>query len=162
MSAPVSETDTAATVRSFVSDVWNGGDPAAIDSLTTEDFVLHQLVAGEDHDRASFADFQAEMLEAMPDFAMEVQDLLVDGADAVALVRMGGTPEQPMQALRPTGESFSVAAFQKYRLEGGRIAELWVMADALGTLNQLGLFPPPPGVILRMVATRTKQRLLGR
>ena len=162
MSALVPDRDTAAVVRRFVDDVWNGEEPDAIETLTTDDFVLHQLVAREDHDRDEFRAFQADILDAMPDFAIAITDLVVDGDDAVALLRMGGTPEKPMQALRPTGRSFEVDVFQKYRLEDGRIAEVWVMADAVGTLRQLGVFPPTPRLLLRLAAGRLKRRLLGR
>ena len=161
MTAAVTETDTGAVVREFVRAVWNGEDPDAIESLTTDDFALHQLVAGEDHDRDGFAGFQTEMLEAMPDFTMAIEDLVVDGDDAVALVRLGGTPVKPMQAIRPTGESFSVNAFQKYRVEDGRIAEVWVMADAIGTLSQLGVFPPSPRMMLRIAVGKLRSRLFG-
>jgi steroid delta-isomerase-like uncharacterized protein len=154
-------TETGTVVRAFVRDVWNGADLDAIDDLTTEDFALHQLVAEEDHDRESFRNFQTQLLDAMPDFSLVLEDLVVEGDRAIAHATMGGTPEEPMQALQPTGESFSVNAFHKYRLDAGRIDEVWVMADALSTLNQLGLFPPPPGMILKMVATKVKGRLFG-
>jgi hypothetical protein len=35
------------------------------------------------------------------------------------------------------------------------------MADALSTLNQLGLFPPPPAMILKMVGRKLTGRLGG-
>lgn len=161
MTAAVTEADTGSVVREFVRAVWNGEDPAALEQLTTPDFALHQLVAHEHHDRESFEAFRAEMHDAMPDFSMAIEDLVVDGDDAVALIRMGGTPVRPLQALQPTGESFSVHAFHKYRLEDGRIAEGWLMVDAIGTMSQLGLFPPGPRMLLRMVAGKLKARLFG-
>lgn len=161
MTAAVTEADTGSVVREFVRTVWNGEDPAALEQLTTPDFALHQLVADEDHDRESFGAFRAEMHDAMPDFSMDIQDLVVDGDDAVALIRMGGTPVKPLQALQPTGESFSVHAFHKYRLEDGRVAEAWLMVDAIGTMSQLGLFPPGPRMLFRMVTGKLKARLFG-
>ena len=162
MSATVTAQDPGAVVRAFIDAVWNGADPDAIDELTTEDFALHQLVARETHDREGFVAFQTEMLAAMPDFSMTVDDLVVDGDDVVARVTMGGTPERPMQAIRPTGRSFQVQAFQQYRLRDGRVAEVWVMADAVGTLSQLGIFPPTPRVMARIALGKLRSRLLGR
>lgn len=156
------ETDPRTVVEAFVEEVWNGEGPAALEALTTPDFALHQLVADEDHDRESFAAFRTEMHDAMPDFSMAIEDLVVEGDDAVALLRMGGTPVKPLQALQPTGESFSVHAFHKYRVEDGRIAEAWLMVDAIGTMSQLGLFPPGPRMVLRLLAGKLKGRLLGR
>lgn len=161
MAATQRNRSTRAVVRSFVRDVWNGEDPTTIETLTTEDFALHQLVAKEDHDRESFAAFQADVRTAIPDLTIEIEDLVVDGDDAVALVRMRGTPERPMQAIRPTGESFDVDAFQKYRLSNGRIVEVWVMVDAIGTMRQLGLFPPSPGTMLRIAAGKARSRIFG-
>lgn len=162
MSSLVTDADTADIVGAFVEAVWNGEDPDAMDDLTTDGFLLHQLVAGEDHDRASFRAFMADIHDAMPDFSIVIRDLVVDGDDAIALLRMSGTPEKPMQAIRPTGRSFEVDVFHKYRLEDGRIAEIWVMADAVGTLRQLGIFPPTPRLMLRLAAGKLKARLLGR
>lgn len=161
MTAAVTRTDADAAVREFVTAVWNGEAPGAIDGLTTPDFVLHQLVAEADHDREGFTAFQRELHDAMPDFSLEIEDLVVEDDTAIAHVTMSGTPEKPMQALQPTGKSFAVNAFHKYRLADGRIAEVWVMGDALSTLNQLGLFPPPPAMILRLVASKVKGRLFG-
>lgn len=162
MRAVVTETDSRAVVEAFVDEVWNGEDVGALERLTTSDFSLHQLVADEDHDRESFAGFREEMHDAMPDFSLVIDDLVVEGPDAIALLRMGGTPVKPLQAVQPTGESFSVHTFHKYRVEDGRIAEAWLMVDAIGTMSQLGLFPPGPRMVLRMLAGKLKGRLTGR
>lgn len=161
MSAVVTETDTGTVVRRFVDEVWGAGDVDALEELTTDGFALHQLVAHETHDREGFGAFLAQTHDAMPDFSMDLEDLVVEGDDAVALLTMGGTPEKPLQAVQPTGKSFSVNVFQKYRVEDGRVAEVWVMADAIGTLSQLGVFPPGPRMLLRMVTGKLKARLLG-
>lgn len=154
------ETNEAVVLR-FVADVWNGEAVDAIETLTTPDFVLHQLVADEHHDQVGFATFQAGILEAIPDLTIEVEDIVVQGDDAVAFVRMRGTPERPYQAIRPTGASFEADAFHKYRIEDGRISEVWVMADAIGVLSQLGLFPPTPRTLLRVAAGKARARLFG-
>lgn len=154
--------ESNAIVEEFIRAVWNGDNLDALDRLTTDDFVLHQLVAREDHDRESFREFQESVLDAMPDVSITIDDLVTEGEDAVALVRMNGTPEKPHQAIQPTGQSFEVPVFQKYRLEDGRIAELWVMADAMGTMRQLGLFPPGPKLIIKMVLGKITSRILGR
>ena len=161
MTAVVTEDETGAVVRRFVERVWDAGDADALADLTTEDFALHQLVAGEDHDRAGFEAFLAQTHDAMPDFSMTIEALVVDGEDAVARLEMGGTPEKPLQAVQPTGRSFRVTAFQQYRVEDGRVAEVWVMVDAVGTLRQLGVFPPGPRLMLRVAAGKLRARLFG-
>lgn len=161
MTAVVTEHETGTVVRRFIETVWDAGDVEALADLTTADFALHQLVAGETHDREGFAAFVEELHDAMPDFAIGIDDLVVEGDDAVALLTMSGTPEKPLQAVQPTGKSFSVDVFHKYRLEGDRVAEVWVMADAIGTLSQLGVFPPGPRLMLRVAAGKLKAKLFG-
>lgn len=158
----MSEAESSAIVQEFIRDVWNGGDLDALDRLTTDDFVLHQLVARKDHDRESFLAFQESVLNSMPDFSIAIDDLITDGEDAVALIQMSGTPEKPLQAIQPTGKSFEVPVFHKYRFEEGRIAEIWVMADAMGTMRQLGLFPPGPKLMIKLVLSKIMSRVMGR
>jgi len=43
----------------------------------------------------------------------------------------------------PTGKSVESKFLTIFRIEDGRIAEIWVEWDNLAMLTQLGLFPPP-------------------
>jgi predicted ester cyclase len=149
-------------VRRFVASVWNGEDLDAIDDLATADLVVHGLGAGVDRTREEFATFHAGLLDAVPDLEHAVEDVVVEGDRAVAYVTARGTPEKQYGALAPTGESFDSVAFQKYRIEDGRIAEVWVLPNAMGMLRQLGIFPDSPGKVLRLMLGALKGRLLGR
>ncbi len=45
-----------------------------------------------------------------------------------------------------TGKPVALKFLSIFRIEDGRIAELWVEYDNVAMLTQLGLFPPPtPG-----------------
>ena len=149
-------------VHQFVANVWNGEDLDAIEELATPDLVVHGLGAGVDRTREEFAEFPAGLLDAVPDLELAVDDVVVEGDRAVAYVTVRGTPEKQYGALAPTGESFDSVAFQKYRIEDGRIAEVWVLPNAMGMLRQLGIFPDSPGKVLRLLFGALKGRLLGR
>jgi predicted ester cyclase len=48
--------------------------------------------------------------------------------------------------IAPTGRAVTVAAMELFRLADGKIAEQWVIVDALGMSQQLGAVPGPgPG-----------------
>ena len=149
-------------VRRFVANVWNGEDLDAIEELATPDLVVHGLGAGVDRSREEFLEFHAGLLDAVPDLEHAVEDVVVEDDRAVAYVTVRGTPERQYGALAPTGESFDSVAFQKYRIEDGRIAEVWVLPNAMGMLRQLGIFPDSPGKVLRLMFGALKGRLLGR
>ena len=42
-----------------------------------------------------------------------------------------------------TGNAVQAPFLAMFRIESGRIAELWVEWDNVAMLSQLGLFPPP-------------------
>jgi predicted ester cyclase len=160
--SPSTTETTRDLVRRFVTNVWNGEDTDAIEDLTTDGLVVHALGAGVDRTREEFAEFHAGLLEAVPDLEHAVEDVVVEGDRAVAYVSVRGTPERQYGALAPTGESFDAVVFQKYRIEDGRIAEVWVLPNAMGMLRQLGVLPDSPGKVLRLLVGALKGRLLGR
>jgi predicted ester cyclase len=45
----------------------------------------------------------------------------------------------------PTGRSVSVSAVHLFRIEGGKIAEQWVVWDTLGFMQQIGVIPEQAG-----------------
>lgn len=149
-------------VARFVDAVWNGKDLDALEDLATDDFVVHHLGADVDRTRDEFTEFHAGLLEAVPDLEHDVEDIVAEGDRVVAYVAIRGTPERQYGALAPTGESFDTVGFQKYRIEDGAVAEVWVLPNAMGMLRQLGSFPDSPGKVLRLMAGALKGRLLGR
>lgn len=149
-------------VRRFVTSVWNGEDLGAIEDLTTDDLVVHALGADVDRTREEFVEFHAGLLEAIPDLEHVVEDVVVEGDGAVAYVTIHGTPEKQYGALAPTGESFDSVGFQRYRIEDGRVAEVWVLPNAIGMLRQLGVFPDSPRKVLRLLFGALKGKLVGR
>lgn len=149
-------------VHRFVAAVWNGEDLDVIEELAAPDLVVHHLGAGVDRTREEFLEFHGGLLEAVPDLEHVVEDVLVEGNGAVAYVTIRGAPERQYGALAPTGKSFESVGFQKYRIEDGAIAEVWVLPNAMGMLRQLGIFPDSPVKILRLMFGALKGRLLGR
>jgi predicted ester cyclase len=44
--------------------------------------------------------------------------------------------------LVPTGKSITMTGIEIFRIENGKIAELWGEANLLGLMQQLGILPP--------------------
>jgi predicted ester cyclase len=55
-----------------------------------------------------------------------------------------GTNTGPMGDIPATGKSIESPFLGIFRIESGKVAELWVEWDNLAFLAQLGLYPPPP------------------
>lgn len=77
----------------------------------------------------------------------EVARLEAPGGLAVVLRQRGrhaGPLATPAGELAPTGRPFDVLGIDVLGLAGdGRITTIWVVADELGRLVQLGALPPP-------------------
>jgi predicted ester cyclase len=46
-----------------------------------------------------------------------------------------------MNGIPPTGKDVRVDAISIFRMDGGKIAEMWEVWDTLGFLQQLGVVP---------------------
>ena len=132
-------------VRRFGAAI-NAADWDALDSLVAEDFRRHsQATPGvQVRSRAEFRQLQESFLASMPDQHVTLEMLLAEGDKVAAYATYAGTLTGPMGEFQPTGKSAESRFVSIFRIEEGRIAELWVEWDNLAMLTQLGLFPPPP------------------
>ena len=132
-------------VRRF-ADALNAADWEALDELVAEDFVRHsQATAGPQvKSREEFIELQKSFLAISADQRVTTQELIAEGDKVAGLATYSGTHTGPMGELPATGKPFEIAFLSIFRIEDGRIAELWVEWDNVAMLTQLGLFPPPP------------------
>jgi steroid delta-isomerase-like uncharacterized protein len=131
-------------VRQFSAAI-NAADWDALDSLVTEDFRRHSQATPDVQvsSRAEFRELQESFLASMPDQHITIEMLLAEGDKVAGYATYAGTLTGPMGEFPPTGNSAESKFLSIFRIEDGRIAELWVEWDNLAMLTQLGLFPPP-------------------
>lgn len=144
-----------------------GGDGDAIAGLVTEDCVLHQPRWPLDTEgRDAVVEKTRESEGSFVDVEMSVEDLVEDGDRVAAFVTASGRNVGPIRMegreIAPTGRSFRVPQFGHYRIEDGRVAEAWVLADALGLVQQLDNFPAGPAKMLGIALRQLRWRLGGR
>ena len=77
------------------------------------------------------------VVRAFPDYRWDLQHLLVDGHQIAAHFNDTGTHLGPFLGIPATGRTVTTQEFAIYRLEAGKITEVWVTADNLGLLEQL-------------------------
>jgi len=75
-----------------------------------------------------------------------MQQLVAEGDRVAGLATYSGTQTGPMGDIPATGKAVEAPVLAMFRIEEGRIAELWVVWDNVAMLTQLGQFPPsrPP------------------
>lgn len=144
-----------------------GGDTDAVADLVTDDCVLHQPHWPLDVEgRAAIVEATQANEGTFVDLGMTVERAVVDGDEIAAYVTARGRNVGPVRMenreIAPTGHSFEVPQFGHYRVEDGRIAEAWILADALGLVDQLDNLPTGPGKLVGIVLRQLRWRLGGR
>ncbi|MCP4574564.1 MAG: ester cyclase [bacterium] len=93
--------------------------------------------------RDQFREFMEADVKVCPDSMVEIHQLIAEG-DRVALWGSYiGTQEGVMGPFPPSGKKMVLDFAGVFRIEGGKIAELWVTWDNMAALSQLGHYPPP-------------------
>lgn len=83
------------------------------------------------------------VFEAFPDFSATVEEIIAEKDTVAMRVTLRGTHEGVFMGMEPTGESFEVQNMVFTHVEDGKITERWVLPDALGMFQQLGVVSPP-------------------
>jgi predicted ester cyclase len=82
------------------------------------------------------------LLVAFPDLSTAVERLVGEEDYVVAKVWMVGTNTGPYPRVpEPTKRHTEWGSMVMFRMENGKIAELWGISDRMGMLTQLGILP---------------------
>ncbi len=132
-------------VRQFTEAV-NAADWEGLADIVAEDFSRHSAATAGPPvtSRDEFIQLQESFLVSFPDQRVTVQQLIAEGDQVAALATYSATHTGPMGDFPATGKAVESPFLAIFRIEAGRIAELWVEWDNVAMLTQLGLFPPPP------------------
>lgn len=131
-----------AVVRQWVNTL-NENAPDSLDAFVVEGFVRHSQATPdvEVNSLEDFKRFDRETREIFPDYQVTLEQLVAEGDLVSFWGTWSGTQAGPIGAWPPTDESMELDISGIFRLENGKIAELWITWDNLAGLTQLGLVP---------------------
>jgi steroid delta-isomerase-like uncharacterized protein len=123
----------------------NERDLAGLEAYVAQDVVRHcaatpgVVVTNLDQ----FRDFLRQDFASVPDSEMHI-DLIFGTEEYVGMrARYAGTQTGQMGPFPPSGKHFEIPFVGILRIEGGKIAEIWVEWDNVNALTQLGHLQPP-------------------
>jgi steroid delta-isomerase-like uncharacterized protein len=120
---------TPGVVEAFYSQIWNGGDLAAISTLLSRDFRFRGSLGAELRGHDAFAEYVRSVRAALADYHCEILDCVTEQNKAFAKIRFSGTHVAPFRGYQPTGKPVHWLGAALFLIDGGLISEAWVLGD---------------------------------
>jgi predicted ester cyclase len=140
----VSAEENRAMLRRLV-DAHNTGNMDVFDELFAPE------LAGQA--KQEFAAFRS----AFPDWREEIVDVVAEEDTVVGRFKCSGTHRGEMWGIAPTGRRMEVDEVYFLRVQDGKFVEFWGLEDNLTRMRQLGLLPPRPVAMARMLTYYAKK-----
>lgn len=130
------------TIVDLIERLFGNGDTSAVDDHVDDALVFHDPPFGLTPDKSGMLGAAKIVRDACPDWRSDVQHLVAEG-DLVAehFIASGTHTGADLMGVPPSGNVVTLAGFQLFRMDGGRVVERWGRIDELGVLGQLGLLP---------------------
>ena len=139
----MSALDNKALFRRWIEALNNGTWREAADAVYTTTFVLHDPMAppGLPAGPQGMKDYVAPYFAAFPDLQFTVEDQIAEGDKVTTRYTGRGTHRGELMGIAPTGKHATATGITIFRIEEGKMAEMWDNSDILGLLQQLGAIP---------------------
>ena len=135
--------DTKALTQRVYDEAFNRGNVDVIDELMSDDFVEHEDFPGLPPGKEGVRQFTQAMLQAFPDLAVHVEDMIAENEKVVSRVRFVGTHQGEFMGIPATGNKIEFAAIDVLAWRDGQATDHWAVTDTLAMFTQLGAIEPP-------------------
>ena len=130
-------------IRRFFEEVFNQKQPELIEELLADGVVDHNKIIFTEPDAPGGMSEGIRMLfVAFPDLETTVKHQVAEDDYVSAHIRMAGTNTGSYPRVsKPTGRHTEWESMVLFRMEDGKIAEMWGTSDRMGMLTKLGILP---------------------
>ncbi len=134
----MSKEDNKALVHSYIQEVWEKKNPAAVDEFLAPHYQRHISPTATPLNRDGQKQRLAELRVAFPDIHLTLEEICAESDKVTFRSTIRGTHQGVFQGIAPTGRQVMVSLLDMVRVEEGKIAEHWGGPDFLDWLRQLG------------------------
>ncbi len=127
-------------VRRFFELGPSQGDMSAAKKLLAKDFALHVPLPAAPGIQG-INDVVTACRAAFEHLNVTVEDMVAEGDRVAARFTARGIHKGSFMGLPPTGKPITMTGIEIFRIQDGKIAELWGEANLLGLMQQLGIIP---------------------
>jgi steroid delta-isomerase-like uncharacterized protein len=132
--------EQSAIVNQWI-EAWNNQDLTAASDLLTSDYKRHDANLPDLDGPEAGVDFVRTCISGFPDLHLNIEKLIAQDEHVAARLTMRGTHQGPFMGVPASGRNVMVEVTDVYRLADGKIAEQWVIMNAMGLMQQLGVIP---------------------
>ena len=135
--------ENKALVEGFVS-VGNSRDYDRLGEFVSQDIVRHsQATPGlAVTNLDEFKAFMVADVQVCPDSVVQIHQIVAEGERVAVWATYTGTQTGTMGPFPPSGKKMVLDFGAFFRIDGGKISELWVTWDNMAAMTQLGHYPP--------------------
>jgi predicted ester cyclase len=125
-------------VEKLINRVFINHDLSVLDEIMRDDYIQHNDIAAQG--KAGFIALFEQTFIAMPDFKYQINRLVADENYVAAYCTTSGTHSGGYWLnIPPRGSKLHFDVVDIFRVQDGKIAEHWDVADRLTLVSQLGL-----------------------
>jgi steroid delta-isomerase-like uncharacterized protein len=138
--ATTSEENKALVERWFA--VLSGGTSDDVADLAAADIVYHDPSPREESQTGGTEEWASDRSQDYPDLQATIEQVIAEGDMVASYQRYTGTQQGDVEDERGvpvTGLTTEWVSMGLFRIECGKIAEIWAVADDLGKLQRLGV-----------------------
>jgi predicted ester cyclase len=140
----------------FYEELWNSRNFSVADEIISADCVTHQLQSGVvpvgvPRGPEAIKHHIGEWLNGFPDLYFDVEQIVAEDDRVVSQSVMRGIHTGVWLGIAPTNKEVSIRLMVIQRIENGKIVEDWVLVEALGLFQGLGLLPATEEIMTKVV-----------
>jgi len=120
----------------------SGGTSDDVAGLAAADIVYHDPAPQEESQTGGTEEWTSDRTQDYPDLQVTIEQVIAEGDMVASYQRYTGTQQgdvEDEQGVPATGLTTEWASTGFFRIECGKIAEIWAVADDLGRLQRLGV-----------------------
>src|ERR687896_142103 len=139
----MSAEENKALARRVVEELFNqDGNLDVADELFSSEYVGYVAGFEDLHGAEAVKQFATTERQAIPDLKNTIEEQVAEGEKVVTRYRTQGTHTGETEAFGPpTHNRIDIQGMVIDRVADGKIAESWIVYDALGMMQQLGFIP---------------------
>jgi steroid delta-isomerase-like uncharacterized protein len=134
----------------------SGGASEDVANLAAADIVYHDPSPREESQTGGTEEWASDRGQDYPDLEVTVEQVIAEGDMVASYQRYTGTQQGDVEDERgvpATGLATEWVSMGLFRIECGKIAEVWAVADDLGRLQRLGVITGEELQSVEQVAT---------